>query len=588
MRLPHKSGINTTRQTTRRGVLGLLGAGSVASCSPVMQSLNSAADAVSRSTGGRFLHGVASGDPRADSVLLWTRVSADEADAPVDVSWELDTDPAFANPKRGTTQARPARDHCVKVVVDGLQPGTAYHYRFTTADAQSTVGRTKTLPADGVRSVRFAVVSCSNWEHGYFNVYDLVTRHAKERSYDAMIHLGDYYYEYGARVYNAPNTPDERVHEPANEIITLADYRARHAQYRSDPNLQSATAAMPLIALWDDHETANDSWRNGAQNHDASEGNWARRTEAALQAYWDWMPVRDIADRESFWREYRFGDLLSLVAVETRLTARAEPLVVEEFLDDIVADADGFKSDVLGDPAREMLGDTQRDYIVDTFARSKDDGVAWRMMANQVILGRIMTPDFGPYINQQAVEAIEKDWPGIHDFLTLSQYNMPMYPDSWDGYPAARERFYAALDAAGVNDLLVVTGDAHEFWANRLSTDAGTPMGAEFVTSSVSSKTLVSYLGDATADHNLLLTKENADVRYYNATPNGYVELEIGARRAEVTMWAVNSVRDRDYAAYRAAGFTVSKRRQDGKRTLRIGRPRGLNLTQRVLFAGLG
>ncbi len=580
MTAPHKSGI----QTTRRGVLGLLGAGSVASCTPVMQSLSSAVDAPS----GRFLHGIASGDPRADSVLLWTRVTPDAPDEAVDVSWELDTDPAFTDPRRGTAQARPARDHCVKVVVDGLEPGTDYHYRFATADAQSATGQTKTLPADDVRSARFAVVSCSNWEHGYFNVYDLVARHAQERPYDALIHLGDYYYEYGAQVYDAPNTPGERVHVPATEIVSLADYRTRHAQYRSDPNLQAATAAMPLIALWDDHETANDSWRGGAENHDAGEGAWEARTEAALQAYWDWMPVREVSDRESFWREYRFGDLLSLVAVETRLTARAEPLIVEEYLDDIVADADGFKANVLGDGSRDMLGAEQQGFIVDTFAQSKRDGVAWRMMANQVILGRIMTPDFGPYITREAVEAIEADWPGVHDFLTLSKYNMPMYPDSWDGYPAARERFFAALDSAGVNDLLVVTGDAHEFWANRLSTESGTPMGAEFVTSSVTSKTLVAYLGEATADHNLLLTRENEDARYYNAQPNGYIELEITPRRAEVSMWAVDRVSDRDYAAYRAAGFTVSKRRQDGKRSLRIGRPRGLNLAQRALFAGLG
>ena len=219
MRPPHKSGI----RTTRRGALALLGAVPAASCAaPVVQSLSSLAEPA----GGRFLHGIASGDPRADSVLLWTRVSAIDPSMPVDVAWELSESEDFAQAMRGTTQARPARDHCVKVVVDGLAPGRDYFYRFTAGGNQSPAGRTRTLPAGGVETARFAVVSCSNWEHGYFNVYDLVARHAAERPFDAMIHLGDYYYEYVAQAYDAPNTPTERVHVPANEIVSLADYRA--------------------------------------------------------------------------------------------------------------------------------------------------------------------------------------------------------------------------------------------------------------------------------------------------------------------------------------------------------------------------
>ena len=579
----HASGIGPSR----RGALTLLGLGGAAACAPTVERTAN----VAQKARGTFEHGVASGDPDQSSVVLWTRVSPGQVQGgTIPVVWELDTDPAFSNPRRGQAEAQPSRDFCVKVLADGLEPGTAYHYRFTVGAERSAAGRTKTLPNGAVERARFAVVSCSNWEHGFFNVYDMIAAHAGARDFDALIHLGDYYYEYGAQVYDAPNTPDTRIHEPANEIVTLDDYRTRHAQYRTDPNLQAATAAMPLIALWDDHETANDSWRNGAENHDPGEGDWEARVEAALRAYWEWMPVREPGlgrTRQNHWREYRFGDLLSLVAVETRLTARAEPLIVEEYVDEIVADPDAFKRDLLNDPSREMLGRVQRDFIVDTFAQSKRDGVRWRMLANQVILGRTVTPDFTPYVTQEAVEAIEADWQGIHDFLTLSKYGLPMYPDSWDGYPAARERFFAALDAAGVNDVMTVTGDAHEFWAIELTRDDGTRMGAEFVTSSVSSKTLTAYLGDATAEHNLLLTRENDDVRYYNALNNGYTEVEVRPKRTEITMWAVDSVASRDYGTFRAAGFTVTKRNRDGDQTLRIGRPRGLNLQQRVLFAGL-
>ena len=580
----HKSGL----RTTRRSALALLGLGGAAACSPSVDMMS--ADTLSAS--GAFEHGVASGDPAATSVILWTRVTTAE-DGPVAVQWEIDVDPEFGSPMIGQAEARPFRDYTVKVEAGGLQPGTVYYYRFRTGDEVSPVGRTKTLPKGSPERLRFAVVSCSNYEHGYFNTYDLIAQRQQtgEADYDALLHLGDYYYEYAAGAYDAQNRLDDRIHEPAHEILTLEDYRTRHAQHRRDPNLQAVTEAMPLIAIWDDHETSNDSWHGGAQNHDASEGPWEARKEAALRAYYEWMPVREPKPgraREAFYRSFQFGDLLTLIGVETRLTARAEPLVIEEYVDEIVQDADAFRETYLNDPSREMLGAEQRDYIVSQFAQSKAEGVAWRMLANQVILGRLMTPDFTPYVTDDAVQAIEKDWPGIHDFLTLSKYNLPFYPDSWDGYPVARERFYAALEAEGVHDVLVVTGDAHEFWANRLTREDGTPMGAEFVTSSVSSKTLTAYLGDGTAQHNLLLTRENEDARYYNALHNGFMDVELGRKRGTITFHAVDRVNDRNYGAFEAASFSVSPRTVDGKETLRIGRPKGLSLTQRALFMGLG
>lgn len=580
--LTHKSGVG---RLSRRSALSLFGLGGVAACSPAMDARRNAATSAS----GRFEHGVASGDPHARSVILWTHITPDGT-SPVNVSWEIDRDREFPNPLTGTAQARAVRDFTVKVEADGLEPGTDYFYRFRVGEEVSPTGRTKTLPEGDVDALRFAVASCSNYEHGYFNVYDLIAQMNAEEggvAFDALLHLGDYYYEYGANIYDAPDKPKGRVHEPANEIITLEDYRGRHAQYRRDPNLQSVTAAMPLIAIWDDHETSNDSWRGGAENHDASEGEWSARKEAALRAYYDWMPVREPAPgraREAFYRHFQYGDMLTLVGVETRLTARAEPFVLENFTDEIVADPDGFKANRINDPSREMLGAEQRDYIVDTFAQSKADGVAWRMLANQVIIGRLLTPDFTPYVTQEATAAIEKDWPGIHDFLTLSKYSLPFYPDSWDGYPVARERFYSALDQAGVNDVLVVTGDAHEFWANDLTREDGTKMGTEFVTSSVSSKTLTAYLGDGTAEHNLLLTRENSDARYYNALHNGFISLTIRPRRAVVDMWAVDRVNSPDYNAFLTAQFIV---RKSGD-SLKITRPKGLNVPQRALFHGLG
>jgi len=562
-----------------------MGAGaSLAACSsprPVT-SQNSA-----RVSKGAFQHGVASGDPATTSIILWTRITP-ETDGEIDVIWEMAQDPAFSTISasgRLTTSA--ARDYTVKVDAGGLQADTHYYFRFRSGEATSPMGQTKTLASSDVSKLHFAIVSCANWQHGYFNTYDAIAKRAEANPYDALIHLGDYYYEYGAS--ETPEFPD-RIHDPKHEIVKLSDYRRRHAQYRSDGALQAATAAMPLIAVWDDHETTNDSWKQGAQNHQVdTEGNWDTRRQAALRAYYEWMPIREPQPgrvREQIYRNFDFGSLASLTCVETRLTARAEPFVLETHLDEIEAEggADKFKAEKLYDPSREMFGQEQQNFIIDTLRQSKSDGKTWRLLANQVIMGRLLTPDFTPYIQEDTIAGVEAFWPEVRDFLTLSKHNLPVYPDSWDGYPVARENFYAALDDAGVNDLLVLTGDAHEFWVNELTSESGTKLGMELVTSSVSSKTLVAYMGDATADHNLLLTKENPDARYYNALLNGFIDLTLTDKKADVRMVAMSTVSSRDYESYDMARFTLRK----SDKTIKVKSPKGLNLKQRALFHGLG
>lgn len=568
---------------TRRGLMGLGAGASLAACSsPNPVSGRNAGTVAS----GAFAHGVASGDPAPESVILWTRVTPETA-GEITVTWEVSGTDSFdelAASGDVTTQA--ARDYTVKIEARGLSPDARYFYRFRAGDATSPVGQTKTLAIGKTESLRFAVVSCANWQHGYFNSYDAIAKRAATEPYDALIHLGDYYYEYGAP--ETPKLPD-RVHVPAHEIVTLTDYRQRHAQYRSDTALQNATAAMPLIAVWDDHETTNDSWKGGAENHQPEDGDWDERRQAALRAYYEWMPIREPKAgrvREEIFRNFNFGDLASLTCVETRLTARAEPIIPENYIDEISAEggAEAFKRDVLYAPDREMFGQEQQDFIIETLAASKAEGRRWRLLANQVIMGRLLTPDFTPYIDEAAVQSIEKDWAGVRDFLTLSKYNMPVYPDSWDGYPVARNNFYDALNGAGVNDMLVLTGDAHEFWVNELTSESGIKVGMEIVTSSVSSQTLTAYMGDATADHNLLLTQSNPDARYYNATVNGFIDLTLDVKKADVRMVAVSTVAALEYETYDAARFTI---RRDGE-TIKVRSPRGLNLKQRLLFHGLG
>ena len=569
---------------TRRGVMGLTAGAGLAACT-APESISGKNDGVVKA--GAFAHGVASGDPFTDSVVLWTRLTTD-LDGDIEVVWDVASDPDFnAVVTTGSVTAQVSRDYCVKVIAEDLASGEDYFYRFRAGEAVSQIGRTRTLPKGETDQLRFAVVSCANWQHGYFNTYDAIAKQAETQPYDALIHLGDYYYEYGAL--ETPRLPD-RIHEPRHEIIELNDYRQRHAQYRTDAALQAATAKMPLIAVWDDHETTNDSWTGGAENHQPDqEGDWDKRQQAALRAYYEWMPIREPKPgrvRSDIYRNFRFGDLVNLTCVETRLTARAEPIIVEAYIDEIASDggADKFREDVLYAPDREMFGADQQAFIINAMRQSKDDGVTWRLLANQVIMGRLLTPDFTPYIDENAMVRIEKDWPGVRDFVTLSKYKMPVYPDSWDGYPVARENFYAALDEAGLNDMLVLTGDAHEFWLNDLTSENDTKLGMEVVTSSVSSQTLTAYLGDATPDHNLLLTQENSDARYYNATRSGFIDLTLTAKAATVRMLNVDTVLSREYVLSETAQFTLRK----SGNTLKAKSPKGLNMTQRALFHGLG
>lgn len=239
-----------------------------------------------------FLHGVASGDPLADRVVLWTRVTGD-ADAPAEipVSWVIAEDPAL---KRivgaGVTLTSQDVDFTVKIDAEGLKAEKTYYFRFRSLGHSSPIGRTKTLPKKdrALERLRLAFASCSNYPYGFFNAYGAI---AQRPDLDAVLHLGDYLYEYANGEYG-DGSAIGRVPNPDREIVSLADYRARHAQYKTDPDLQEAHRQHPFIVVWDDHETTNNSWRDGAENHQPEEGDFQARKAAAIQAYFEWMPLR--------------------------------------------------------------------------------------------------------------------------------------------------------------------------------------------------------------------------------------------------------------------------------------------------------
>ena len=540
---------------------------------------------------GNFMHGVASGDPLQDRVIIWTRITGNIArdfGAPdAIVYWEMSRDIEFSDiMKSGTAIADIGKDHTIKVDVTGLEPGQWYYYRFKWQEIYSPIGKTRTLPSGSVDKARFAIVSCSNWQEGFFNVYDHI---ANDGGFDALLHLGDYYYEYGEDRATDIMRAAGRVHEPVTEIVTLKDYRERHALYRTDPSLQAVTANMPMISIWDDHETTNDSYKDGAQNHQPGEGDWDMRKARAMRAYYEWLPIRDpepSRGREFLYRSFEWGDLATLAAVETRLLARSESWEFDDYYDQLM-DPKGmerFKKDFWHDPSREMMGQMQVDWIAEQFGASKKAGKPWRILVNQVLLSRINSPDMTKHVTDDDLDQAGDNKEAVLKKLRLTPLKLPLYPDSWDGYPAARERFFDALKSKGVEDMLVVTGDAHEYWASHLSCDDGKRMGAEICTTSVSSMTVGDVLGEKGRLYALLVTRENPDVKYYNPMTKGYVDLTLTPKNAKAKMVAVDTVLSQEYSAYRAAEFTIKPKGD----SLKITSPKGLSLVQRLLFQKLG
>ncbi len=569
---------------SRRAALAALLGTTAAACKPSpIPSFNSTREKVE----GRFQHGVASGDPLHDRVIIWTRFSRqteDNESAPdIMIDWEMARDETFTQiVKSGTVKALSTKDWTAKVDVTGLDSGQWYFYRFKHAETVSPIGRTRTLPNGSIDQARFAVVSCSNLQEGFFNVYDHI---ARDGGFDALLHLGDYYYEYGPGGANNAMQKAGRTHEPPREIVALNDYRQRHAQYRSDPALQAVTASMPLISIWDDHESSNDSYKDGAQNHQPDEGDWEIRKERAMRAYYEWMPIRDpqpARGREFLYRSFEWGDLATLAAVETRLLARSHTWEFEDYYDQIM-DPEGFekfKAEKWYNPNREMMGQMQVDWIARTFGESKKAGKPWRLLINQVLFSRINSPDMTPYVSEEDTEEAGENRDIVLQKLRMSPLSLPLYPDSWDGYPAARERFFQALKSQGVEDMLVVTGDAHEYWAAQLSCDDGSPAGAEICTSSVTSLTVGDVLGDHARLYALLVTRENQDVKYYNPMTKGYVDLTLTPEKAKARMVGVSTVFQPEYSAFRAAEFTI----KPSKGSLKISNPKGLSPTQRAVF----
>ncbi|MFC0203557.1 alkaline phosphatase D family protein [Novosphingobium soli] len=469
-----------------------------------------------------FTHGVASGEPAARSVLLWTRyVGSGETK----LRCEVAEDEAFRKVAGGgEVTASPAHDCCAKLTVTGLVPGTWYFYRFVAPDgSMSEVGRTRTLPVGEVGRFGIALFSCANLPFGWFNAY----AHAARRDdLDLVVHVGDYFYEYEYGHYPEHPMPGRRI-EPLNETLTLADYRLRLASYRLDPDLRALHRAFPMVAQWDDHESANDAYRDGAENHTpGQEGPWSVRKAAAQKAYREWMPVS-----EKSYESYQIGALATIFRPETRLTGRTEQLDIGVALKgagnqggDLMKALAAFRDGPWMAADRTLMGAAQESRLYKDMAASAKAGTRWQVLAQQVVMGSLKAP---PQIAELATSGGDpKVAAALMAIGAASRAGLPFNMDSWDGYPAARERLLRAAAEADCN-LVVLSGDSHNAWGNDLALE-GRPVGVEYAGQSVTSPGYEDYLpAVAPADLGKAMQAANPGLSFVDTSRRGYVSMQV-------------------------------------------------------------
>jgi len=460
-----------------------------------------------------FYHSVASGDPMPDKVIIWTRVTPDTVSSdPVLVSWQMATDTGMTNiVQGGSVITSNMTDYTVKVDVTNLNANTWYYYEFESDGKKSPRGRTRTTPINNADSLRFAIVSCANLEAGFFNAYKVLLNRA---DFDAVICLGDYIYEYESGGY-APNATANRQWLPTNEVLSLNDYRQRYSAYRLDDDLRRLHQQFPFITIWDDHESANDAWINGAENHTtASEGPFAVRKANAKQAYFEWLPIRQQAgasDPYQLFRKLSYGNLVDFIMLDTRLHGR-----------DLQAGTTGA---TVTSTTRQLLGTDQFTWLGN---RLDSSAAQWKVLTQQVMIAPLKV--FGQAVNG----------------------------DQWDGYPAERNRVFNHILSNNITNVVAITGDIHSSWANDLPTASynGTTgsgsAGVEFVGPSVTSPGLSIPLGAAA------IQASNSHIKYANLSQHGFMILDVNATRTQCDWYYINTIDNSSIAYSHAKSMYVN------------------------------
>ena len=472
-----------------------------------------------------FVHGIASGDPLHDRVILWTRITNDGSisTTSIPVGYVIATDPELKNiVASGRALATSESDFTVKVDPKLPQPNTTYYYAFEALGYTSPIGRTRTipnadLPASEVDRVRLAVVSCSNYGYGYFNGYADI---AKQADISAVLHLGDYIYEYPEGFYRDQSLIEERPIDPKNEIISLEDYRRRYACYRTDIDLQECHRQHPFIAVWDDHEIADNSWKGGARFHTDSKGSYIERKMSAVRAYHEWMPIRDDSSNEldsqlRIYRRFEFGKLFDLNMLDTRIFGR-------EKLDAAASN----------EPERQLLGLEQENWLYLNMLEGKRRDATWQILGQQVILA--------PFKGASATNS----------------------GDIWNGYASARDRLLNFIEDNNIDNTVVLTGDYHASFAFDVcknpfdassynpNTGAGS-LAVEFVCPALTSLAFPENNNGPEA---------NPHQKFNNQTDHGYMLLDITEQACQCDWYYTDTLTERDDSTRFAKGlYTQTK-----------------------------
>jgi alkaline phosphatase D len=487
-----------------------------------------------------FYHGVASGDALSDRVIIWTRVTPVNTVESIDVQWFMAEDTLFDNiVAQGTFETTEAIDWTVKVDVTDLAPDTWYYYFFRALETNSIKGRTKTTPVGDTDSLRIATISGSNYNNGYYNVCRQI---AVRNDVDCIMHLGDYIYEYGTNEYG---NHDERSLQPGHEVVSLADYRMRYSHYRLDPDLRYSHQQFPWYVIYDDHESANDSWTGGAENHDSdSEGDWETRKANALQAFFEWIPMREINDPENpenkIHHTVTFGDLAASIMLDTRLEARDEQ--------------DGLSND---SEQKRMIGDAQFDWLkMELYNYQNTTPIQWKLITQQVM------------------------------FAPLKIAGVVVNNDQWDGYQFERQRILDWIYGMNIENTVVLTGDIHTSWANDVPNptigsygDNGQGCGTvEFVTPSVTSPSTNSFFGGIGAG---AIQLANSHMKWVNLDARGYYILDVNKLRCQADWYFINNIESRDYIESFASAWYVN----NGENFLRQAPVPSIRMTENPLLA---
>ncbi len=461
-----------------------------------------------------FYHGVASGDPLPDRVIIWTRITPEDSVNSISVKWEVAEDEKFSSVYQSDTLSTyPSRDYTVKIDVDALKPDRIYYYRFTSLGKTSIIGRTKTAPVLAKDSLKFAVASCANWEFGFFNPYDKL---ADQPVLDAVLHLGDYIYEYGVGKYG--DTTIGRINIPAHEIISLQDYRTRYSLYRLDKGLRRVHQQHPFIAIWDDHEIANNSTVTGAQNHQPDEGDYQKRKAAARQTYYEWMPIRESND---LYRSFSFGPLADVIMLDERLAGRDVEIT-------------DINNPELKSKERSMLGDTQLQWFENSL---KSSTATWKVIGNQVIFSDVFIKDIYPKMERNL--------------------------DSWDGFPTEKKKIVDFIRANKIQDIIITSGDTHASWAIEAAVDITKnykPFAVEFGVTSISSGNLDERKSaDTVKLMEQALLKRNPHIKYNNHRDHGYLLLTLYPTKTKAEWYFIETLKKPESSEYLGKRVDVKK-----------------------------